>query len=928
MLDQETLAVLRENFKKIKVAEKHHKVYKDECVVSFDSPFTATGLYVNLSTLYGFGEAYYLADSERTGSALYLHEQWEQVPVEQTAPTGSNNAPTELAIGVAGGFMTESKWDIVKTHTLVVVMDRASGTVKRIPLPSQEIPEFVSTVIQSIIDHDGMKSKMQLDTWSADQEIFESKYARDLPQLDNGKKISQDPKTWACEQSGQTENLWLNLSTGYIGGGRKNWDGTGGSGAALQHYLDTGSRYPLCVKLGTITPHGGDVWSYSAEEDTLVKDPLLAQHLAHWGINIMSLEKTDKTMGEMEVDLNMKYDWSKILESGEQLQALSGPGLVGLRNIGSSCYLNAVVQVLASIPEVAQRYLGNRPALLSAAAQPSDAPTDFAVQMSKLVDALLTDRYCPPSSSSTSNTVTMTTNEESPDLSSLERFVVAPRMFKMLVGKDHPEFSSGRQQDAAEYFLHLVEFMKRAERQALARMPDLPPSASGLSSSGLLPTVPTSALFDHSLLVRDECNATNMVRYSTTPSVALGLTIPLDQATPVSDPAALLPTSPEGNDKKKQRVLEEGGADEEGKMDTDNSPSSSSSSSGAGAGAGGEPAGKVTVSFEACLAASLGTEAIEGFSNPALAGEKTTATRTTLFASFPPYLMIQINRYVQGPNWVPLKIDALIPVPEELDLEHLRGSGLQQGEVAMPDAPASSASSSGSGSASASGSGAVVPNPMVVEAVTNMGFSEFAGQRAALATGNADPEAAVNWTLAHIEDVDLNDPLPLPPLLNGPAGAGAGAGAGGGEEFSAAVVEQLTSMGFTAEQARAALGSTSGDVARACDWLFSRDDLDLAVAEYLSGPAPASASASPSGSSTSTGAGAGAGAGASSVLDGPGRYSLVAIISHIGKSTSAGHYVAHIKKDGAWVLFNDDKVAASKQPPLDAGYMYLFKRHE
>ena len=53
----------------------------------------------------------------------------------------------------------------------------------------------------------------------------------------------------SCEP-GETENLWLNLSTGYIGGGRKNWDGTGGSGAALQHFLNTGSLYPLCVKLG------------------------------------------------------------------------------------------------------------------------------------------------------------------------------------------------------------------------------------------------------------------------------------------------------------------------------------------------------------------------------------------------------------------------------------------------------------------------------------------------------------------------------------------------------------------------------------------------------------------------------------------------------------------------------------------------------
>jgi len=63
----------------------------------------------------------------------------------------------------------------------------------------------------------------------------------------------------------------------YIGGGRKNWDGTGGSGAALQHYRDTGGLYPLCVKLGTITANSADVWSYADDEDCLVIDPLLPQ---------------------------------------------------------------------------------------------------------------------------------------------------------------------------------------------------------------------------------------------------------------------------------------------------------------------------------------------------------------------------------------------------------------------------------------------------------------------------------------------------------------------------------------------------------------------------------------------------------------------------------------------------------------------------
>ena len=67
------------------------------------------------------------------------------------------------------------------------------------------------------------------------------------------------------------------------------WGGTGGSGAALTHFEATGRQFPLAVKLGTITPHGADVFSYAADEDDMVQDPLLAQHLAHWGINMVQV---------------------------------------------------------------------------------------------------------------------------------------------------------------------------------------------------------------------------------------------------------------------------------------------------------------------------------------------------------------------------------------------------------------------------------------------------------------------------------------------------------------------------------------------------------------------------------------------------------------------------------------------------------------
>ena len=41
--------------------------------------------------------------------------------------------------------------------------------------------------------------------------------------------------------------------------------------------------------------------------------------------------------------------------------------------------------------------------------------------------------------------------------------------------------------------------------------------------------------------------------------------------------------------------------------------------------------------------------------------------------------------------------------------------------------------------------------------------------------------------------------------------------------------------------------------------------------------------------------------------DGPGKYSLVGFISHMGANTACGHYVAHIRKEGRWVIYNDEK---------------------
>ena len=63
-----------------------------------------------------------------------------------------------------------------------------------------------------------------------------------------------------------------------------------------------------------------------------------------------------------------------------------------------------------------------------------------------------------------------------------------------------------------------------------------------------------------------------------------------------------------------------------------------------------------------------------------------------------------------------------------------------------------------------------------------------------------------------------------------------------------------------------------------------------------------------------------------SYRDGSGSYELTAIISHMGTSHLVGHYVAHIKKDGQWFIYNDEKVAKSENPPTELGYLYLYRR--
>jgi ubiquitin carboxyl-terminal hydrolase 5/13 len=160
-------------------------------------------------------------------------------------------------------------------------------------------------------------------------------------------------------------------------------------------------------------------------------------------------------------------------------------------------------------------------------------------------------------------------------------------------------------------------------------------------------------------------------------------------------------------------------------------------------------------------------------------------------------------------------------------------------------------------------------------------------------------------------DPDFNDPLPEDEAGGSGAASSNSSSTIGVDE---AVVQSLAaSLGaFTVDQVRAALRATSGAPDRAADWLFSHmDDLHGAIAA-LEVPSSGDSSTKPKPKIVAD--------------DGDGKYQLCGMISHIGKNTGSGHYVCHLKKDGKWVIFNDEKVALSSKPPFPHAYIYLYQR--
>jgi len=189
-----------------------------------------------------------------------------------------------------------------------------------------------------------------------------------------------------------------------------------------------------------------------------------------------------------------------------------------------------------------------------------------------------------------------------------------------------------------------------------------------------------------------------------------------------------------------------------------------------------------------------------------------------------------------------------------------------------------------------------------------MGLPELPAKHALHNTGNQDADAAVTWYFSNMDNPSINGPLPTVKKLVKQGGFGAEKKeekkASSAPEVDENLLSMLVGMGMEEVRSRKSLQKFNNNIEAALDYMTTRmpeeDEFDE----------PEEVKEAPEWQVDAR----------------PGVYDLDSFITHLGNFIHSGHYVAHIKKDNNWVLFNDHKVAVTSDPPFDKAFIYFYRK--
>ncbi|KJP89125.1 hypothetical protein AK88_01211 [Plasmodium fragile] len=858
-------------------------IYLDECSVTGYKDIFEDGVFVDLVSLETFGldSLKYNYNRAQQGSGqspgthtgrFYLNIKKKKKLLDKIEKSEIKN----LTLNVEGGFKESKVYEYLYTYSLYDLETNLYITLDQVE------DERVKNICKSMISHKNELKKENPNKWV--NEIKESKYAKDLVQLPNVIIKNENLQCAVCKAK---KNIWLNLSDGYIGCGRKIYNYGGGclnneEGAALKHYYESGKKYPLVVKLGTITKEGeADVFSYADDENDSVMDPYIDVHLKNLGINITNLNKTEVTTLEKEIKENQNINFSSILDKDTQLVCKKGK--VGFLNLGNTCYMNCALQVFVSIKEISYRYIENQLDFLLTLDRSKKTHQDMFIQYAKLCSMIFKEDYINKKKNyikkfkEECERRNVEINYDS-DIDEENCISINPSMFRTCLNEKGNSFCNNNQQDIFEFLSYLLNELIENENMIFHRILN-----GNNSNKKKIIKNPQNVEQGGENEKEDKCKKSNNNTCSTKEGTNVQgnnkeksekslfnlFTFEMDQ-TIVHDEDNISSSSFQNNILSLDIPLDN---DVLKKMDAENNTST--------------PPPHVTLLD--CLNNFIKKDYIEEYYSE----EKKTkvlAQKDMKFKSFPPYLFIHIKRFYADENWNAKKINVPVEADEYINLEFMRseksplGGGGHDGSTGCGEAKGKNSANTSPHGGKNSEEYIIQHHKDLLDSLLELGFEKEKVLEAIRKVKVKNVNNCISYIYGEDSvELDLQQ-------------------ANQGMEVNSENLNSIISMGVNKDVAMASLLINKNDLQKSIDYIFSNlDDLTEAKCAAILNR--------------------------NKCEDGLANYELVASIVHMGSNANSGHYMCYIKDDAQWYVYNDNKIGlCDTNKGRDTAYIHLYKR--